>query len=447
MKNKRVYVAKKNLFNAQAKSLLADIKENLKIGGLTDLKIVHRYDISGLADEFYDVAKNTIFSEPNVDDCYDETIEIDADRVLAVEFVPGQYDARANFAAECIQIITKEAKPIIKTATLYMFYGEISADDFAKISNYLINPVESRQASLEKPESLEDEDFEVLDVEIIEGFVNFDDVKLESFRAEQGFAMSFEDIKMIREHFKADETRDPSITELKVIDTYWSDHCRHTTFMTKLNDLQIEDSYVNAVYDEYIDARAELGSKKDICLMDLATIGTKYLKKQGILHDLDESDEINACSIKIKVNIDGTDEDYVLMFKNETHNHPTEIEPFGGAATCLGGAIRDPLSGRSYVYQAMRVTGAADPREAIEDTIAGKLPQRVITKKAAAGYSSYGNQIGLATGGVYEIYDAGYKAKRMEVGAVIAAAPFENIVREKPQAGDAILLLGGRTGR
>ncbi|MFI3116150.1 MAG: phosphoribosylformylglycinamidine synthase [Clostridia bacterium] len=447
MKINRLYVTKKPAFNAQAKSLFLDIVENLKIQSLKDLKIVHRYDMTGVLEEFYEKAKNTIFSEPNADDCFDETLEIDCDHIIGVKALEGQYDARSAFSEECVKLLNSDLNVSVKYATIYMFYGEMTADEYEKVKKYLINPVESTSCEYNEPFYFNTQAENPEDVEIISDFVNFTDEKIEEFRQNQAFAMSFDDIKTILEYFRDDEKRNPTITELKVIDTYWSDHCRHTTFMTKLSNIKINDEYISNIYEEYLDAREELSSKKDICLMDMAIIGTKYLKKQGILQDLDESDEINACSIKIKVNIDGKDEDYVLMFKNETHNHPTEIEPFGGAATCLGGAIRDPLSGRSYVYQAMRVTGAGDPREAIEDTIAGKLPQRVITKKASQGYSSYGNQIGLATGGVYEIYDQGYKAKRMEVGAVIASAPFSNIVRIKPENGDAILLLGGRTGR
>lgn len=444
---KRICVEKKTEFASLAHNLLNDMSNNLKITKLNKIRIINRYDVENIDDDLYEIAKKTIFSEPNVDNCYDENFPIDTEHMLVVEFVPGQYDPRGNFAEECIQLISKGEKPTIKTATIYLFYGDISTDDFEKMKKYLINPVESREASLEKPLSFSKEELHVLDVEIIENFNNMNNDDMETFRQNQGFAMTLNDILFIQEYFKNTEKRSPTITELKVIDTYWSDHCRHTTFMTKLENIEIEAEYIKKAFIEYLEIRRDLCITKDICLMDIATIGTKYLKDLDLLQDLDESDEINACSIKIKVDIDGKDEDYVLMFKNETHNHPTEIEPFGGAATCLGGAIRDPLSGRSYVYQAMRVTGASDPREAIEDTIAGKLPQRVITKKACAGYSSYGNQIGLATGGVYEIYNKGYKAKRLEVGAVIGTAPFSNIVREKPEEGDIIILLGGRTGR
>lgn len=447
MNIKRIYVEKKDGFTAQANSLLADITANLKISNLEKIRIINRYDIENIDDSLYEVAKKTIFSEPNVDVSYDEILPLDTEYILAVEFLSGQYDARANFASECIQLISKDDKPTIKTATVYLFYGDISTQSFDKIKKYIINPVESQEASLDKIHAFSDEEISISDVETISNFTDFSQTDIENFKNEQGFAMTLNDIIFIQEYFKDTEKRNPTITELKVIDTYWSDHCRHTTFMTKLENIEIEEDCIKKAFVEYLDTRKDLHIKKDICLMDIATIGTKYLKSEDLLHDLDESDEINACSIKVKVDVNGKDEDYVVMFKNETHNHPTEIEPFGGAATCLGGAIRDPLSGRSYVYQAMRVTGASDPREAIENTLEGKLPQRVITKKASLGYSSYGNQIGLATGGVYEIYDEGYKAKRMEVGAVISAAPFENIVREKPEAGDVVLLLGGRTGR
>lgn len=447
MKTKRIYVEKKEAFRSQSNNLLHDIRNNLKIKELERIRIINRYDIEHIEDALYETAKQTIFSEPNVDICYDETLCVDTEYIFAVEFVPGQYDARASFASECIQLISKAEKPNIKTATIYLLYGNLTEHFIQKIKDYMMNPVECQETSFDKPISFSHEKIEVDDVAIIDDFTNFSHSHLEQFRQNEGFAMRFDDIVCIQDYFKTTEQRNPTITELKVIDTYWSDHCRHTTFMTSLQNIQIQEQYIQQAFQEYLQTRKDLSIQKDICLMDIATIGTKHLKKQGLLQDLDESDEINACSIKIKVDINGQEEDYVLMFKNETHNHPTEIEPFGGAATCLGGAIRDPLSGRSYVYQAMRVTGASDPREAIEDTIFGKLPQRVITKKSATGYSSYGNQIGLATGGVYEIYDTGYKAKRMEVGAVIGTAPFENIVRKKPVAGDVILLLGGRTGR
>ncbi len=447
MNIKRIYVEKKADFLSESSSLLSDIRTNLKINELERIRMINRYDIEGIDQELYESAKKTIFSEPNVDDCYDEELQIDTEHVLAVEFLPGQYDSRANFASECVQLISKENKPTIKTAILYLFYGTLSAQSFEKIKKYIINPVECQEATLSKPKSFASEEVSTPDVAIITDFIKYSNDDLEKFRQEEGFAMTLNDLLFIQDYFNSKEKRNPTITELKVIDTYWSDHCRHTTFMTKLENIDIKETYIQEAFVEYLSTRKDLAIKKDICLMDIATIGTKHLKSLGLLTDLDESDEINACSIKIKVDIDSKEEEYVLMFKNETHNHPTEIEPFGGAATCLGGAIRDPLSGRSYVYQAMRVTGAADPREAIENTMPGKLPQRVITKKACQGYSSYGNQIGLATGGVYEIYHDGYKAKRMEVGAVIGTAPFENIVREKPEAGDVILLLGGRTGR
>lgn len=449
---KRLYVEKKSGFDTNGRNLLLDIKDNLNISSVNNLRIVNRYDINGLDEVFYNTAKNTIFSEPNIDICYDDKIENDSKFILGVKFLSGQYDPRSAFAEECSKIMNSSLSVKIKTATIYMFYGDISEEEFQKIKTYLINPVECVECEFDAPENF-DENLEVPEtVETIQGFVDFGEEELNNFLTENGFAMTIFDIKMIRDYFKDEEKRNPTITELKVIDTYWSDHCRHTTFMTKIENVEIKDKAVQKAFDEYVAHREKLGIKKDMCLMDIATVGAKYIKSIGKLSDLDESEEINACSINIDVDINfgGVNcetEKWLLMFKNETHNHPTEIEPFGGASTCLGGAIRDPLSGRSYVFSAMRVTGSGDPRTPFEDTIKGKLPQRTITKKAASGYSSYGNQIGLATGGVYEIYDEDYVAKRMEVGAVVGACPKSNVVRERPSNGDIIVLLGGRTGR
>ncbi|WP_129595941.1 phosphoribosylformylglycinamidine synthase [Anaerophilus nitritogenes] len=446
---KRIYVEKRQGFNIEAKDLLEDIKQNLGMSGLRDLRILNRYDIEGISEEEYKRVRNTIFSEPNVDDVYDEIFPIeDGEKVFGIEYIPGQYDQRADSAEQCVQIFTQKEKPHILTAKIIVLKADITEDEFKKIKEYCINPVDSREAELNKPNSLKMETQNPENVEVIEDFLEKNEKDLMDFKNNMGFAMSFEDLLFCQKYFK-EEKRNPTITELKVIDTYWSDHCRHTTFMTEIEKVQIEEPFIKNIYDEYLSSRKYVYEDKnrDINLMDLATIGMKELRKKGKLDDLDVSDEINACSINIKVNVEGIDEDWLLMFKNETHNHPTEIEPFGGAATCLGGAIRDPLSGRSYVYQAMRVTGSADPRVDIKDTLDGKLPQKKITTQAAAGYSSYGNQIGLATGQVAEVYDEDFVAKRMEVGAVIAAAPKENVIRENPTLGDVVILVGGRTGR
>lgn len=456
MKNivRRVFVEKKKGFDVEAKSIYSDLKYNLGIGELKNVRIINRYDIEGITDEEYENSKRTIFSEPPVDEVFDEKIDIDEkNRVIAIEFLPGQYDQRADAASQCVQILTCGERPNIKVAKLVVLEGAISDSEFEKIKGYLINPIECQEASMEKPDSLEIVANEPEDVKVLTGFINKTDDELESFMNEMGLAMSIDDLKFCQLYFRDTEKRDPTYTEIKVIDTYWSDHCRHTTFLTNIANIEIEDGEysepIEKAYESYLKSRRFVyeDKQKDVCLMDIATIAMKELRKKGLLNDLDESDEINACSITVNVDVDGRNEEWLVMFKNETHNHPTEIEPFGGAATCLGGAIRDPLSGRSYVYQAMRVTGSGDPRTSIEDTIPGKLPQRKITTGAAAGYSSYGNQIGLATGQVAEIYDNDYVAKRMEVGAVIAAAPRKNVVRKKPEAGDVIILLGGRTGR
>ena len=452
---RRIYVEKKKGFDVEAQGLFDDIKSNLHIENLTGIRVINRYDVEGVDDETVEMAKYSVFAEPAIDNAYDEELpELgESANFFAVEFLPGQYDQRADSAAVCIKLIKPEVNPVVKFARVIVLEGKLTDEEVEKIKGYCVNPVDSQMAQLEKQETLALEMVAPADVEIIEGFIDKTDEELEAFRSEMGFAMSKGDLKAIHAYFKDEEKRNPTITELKVIDTYWSDHCRHTTFNTELTDIYFEDGQygdiVKEAFSEYLEMRKDVygDRKKDICLMDMACIGAKYLKKEGKATDLDESEEINACSIKVKAKIDGKEEDWLVMFKNETHNHPTEIEPFGGAATCLGGAIRDPLSGRVYVYQAMRVTGAADPRKPIDETLEGKLPQKKITKEAAAGYSSYGNQIGLATGQVDEVYDEDYVAKRMEVGAVIGAAPADHVIRKVPQPGDVIILVGGRTGR
>ncbi|KGK86512.1 phosphoribosylformylglycinamidine synthase [Desulfosporosinus sp. HMP52] len=453
---KRIYVEKKPGYDIEAQGLLHDLSENLGINGLQGLRVINRYDISGITDEEYNKSRPIIFAEPPLDLVYDEILEVpSADRVFAMEYLPGQYDQRADSAAQCVQILTQKERPTIASAKLIVLQGLVSEEDFQKIKDYCINPVESREASLEKPESLDFESIIPPDVEILDGFIEKSPEELKKFFSETGLAMSFEDLAFCQQYFRDTEKRNPTITEIRVIDTYWSDHCRHTTFNTKIEEVSFPEEEMayplTQAYQEYLTSRdyvyGENPADRDICLMDIAVLGMKELKKKGLLPDLDLSDEINACSIVVNVDVNGQTEEWLVMFKNETHNHPTEIEPFGGAATCLGGAIRDPLSGRTYVYQAMRVTGSGDPRLKLEDTLPGKLPQRKITTGAAAGYSSYGNQIGLATGQVTEVYDPGFIAKRMEIGAVIAAAPRENVVREVPEAGDIIVLVGGRTGR
>lgn len=451
---RRVFVEKKKGFDVEAQSLYRDLKENLGMGGLTGVRIINRYDVEGISDEEYEDSKKTIFSEPPVDEVFDEDINIDGkDKMIAIEYLPGQYDQRADSASQCIQILTCGEMPQTRDAKLVVLQGEISQEEYDKAKSYLINPIESQEASVIKPSTLDVEVNMPDDVKVIEGFIEMSRDELEAFMESMGFAMSLEDLEFCQRYFRDEEKRNPTVTEIRVIDTYWSDHCRHTTFLTSIEGVDIEDGKYTAplkdAYKSYLESRKFVyGDKnKDICLMDIAVIAMKELKKRGKLEDLDESDEINACSIVVNVDVDGKNEEWVVMFKNETHNHPTEIEPFGGAATCLGGAIRDPLSGRSYVYQAMRVTGSGDPRTRIKDTLPGKLPQRKITTGAAQGYSSYGNQIGLSTGQVAEVYDEDFVAKRMEIGAVIGAAPKKNIKREKPASGDVIILLGGRTGR
>ena len=447
---KRLFVEKKKGFDIEAGALCRDLKENLGLGGLKSVRIINRYDVEGMSDADIELTRDTVFAEPQVDNISFGEISID-DKYFATEYLPGQFDQRADSAAQCVQIMTGGEKPIVRTAKIVVLCGDISDDDVNSAANYCINPVESRRASIEMPESLIDKSDEPLDVVTIDGFCDADDDGLKAMIADMGLAMDFDDISFCRDYFKNTEKRNPTVTEIRMIDTYWSDHCRHTTFSTILDNVKIDDEIIAAAYEEYKKSRDfvyQNRTPKNICLMDIATIAVKELKKQGRLSALDESEEINACSINVKLDMaDGTKEDWLIMFKNETHNHPTEIEPFGGAATCLGGAIRDPLSGRSYVYQAMRVTGSGNPCKGAAPTLHGKLPQRKITVGAAQGYSSYGNQIGLATGQVHEIYDEGYVAKRMEIGAVIAAAPKANVIREVPEPGDVVILLGGMTGR
>lgn len=450
----RVFVEKKKGNDIEAGQTLDDLRNNVGITALEELRIINRYDAQGLNDKEFRDAVNEVFSEANLDNVY-YNLEIPDDwRYFATEYLPGQYDQRADSAAQCIQLLTAGERPVVASARIIAVKGSITDAEFEKIKSYIINPVESRVASMELPETLDIRSDIPSDIIRITGFINKSDEEIAQYHAEMGLAMSVADLCWVRDYFKKDENRDPSLTEIKVIDTYWSDHCRHTTFATQLDEIKInEGKYSKAIekaLDEYFAVRSEVyGDRKDkiVCLMDMACIGTKVLKKRGYVDDLDESDEINACSINVEVEIDGKKEPWLVQFKNETHNHPTEIEPFGGAATCLGGAIRDPLSGRAYVYQAMRVTGAGDPTAAFEDTLDAKLPQSKITTGAAQGYSSYGNQIGLATGQVVELYDEGYVAKRMEIGAVIGASPKENVIRKVPQDGDVIILLGGRTGR
>ena len=448
----RFFAEKRPGFDIEAQGLLSTLQNYLHIEGLTGLRIFNRYDVQGLEEENCDAAGRLIFSEPQCDNLYREELpEIEGEHVIfAVEALPGQYDQRADSAAQCVQIITKE-RPVVRAAKVYAFLGSVSDADLQKMKKHLINPVENREAALEKPETLVDAVEEPEAVFYLDGFMEADDAQLEALRQQYGLAMDLGDLRFMQGYFRDEEKRNPTITELKMIDTYWSDHCRHTTFNTQITDITLEDPLVKATYEEYLATREEVygerAKTRPVTMMDMGTIAAKALKKRGVLKNLDESEEINACSVKVDVKTDNGTEKWLFMFKNETHNHPTEIEPFGGAATCLGGAIRDPLSGRSYVYQAMRVTGAADPRKPLEETMAGKLPQRTITKTAAQGYSSYGNQIGLATGLVDELYHPGYVAKRMEIGAVLGAAPIENVVREVPAPEDVIVLLGGRTGR
>ncbi|MGN1419977.1 MAG: phosphoribosylformylglycinamidine synthase [Eubacterium sp.] len=449
----RVFVEKKKGNDIEAGQTLTDLRENVGITALEDLRIINRYDAQGVSDEEFSLAVKEILSEPNLDNVYYE-LDIPSDwKYFATEYLPGQYDQRADSAAQCIQLLTAGERPVVASAKIIAVKGDITDEEFEKIKSYIINPVESRVASLDIPDSLDVKSDVPADIVRIDGFINMSDDEIAEYHKSMGFAMSIADLCWVRDYFSKEENRDPSLTELKVIDTYWSDHCRHTTFATELDEIKIDEGKyskaINDALEQYFDIRKEVYGDRDkiVCLMDMACIGTKVLKKRGYVNDLDESDEINACSIQVPVVIDGKEEQWLVQFKNETHNHPTEIEPFGGAATCLGGAIRDPLSGRAYVYQAMRVTGSGDPTTPFEETLDAKLPQSKITTGAAAGYSSYGNQIGLATGQVTELYDDGYVAKRMEIGAVIGASPKDNVIRECPQDGDIIVLLGGRTGR
>ena len=441
----RVYVEKKQGLEAEAKSLRYDIRHLLGIKALEDVRIVNRYDVENIEKDLFDYAVKTVFSEPQLDNVSEELNFGDA-TIFAVEFLPGQFDQRADSAAQCIQIISQKERPLVKTAKVYALYGSLSADEVDRIKKHLINPVESQEASLEKYETLKVNYSIPETVETLTGFISMNEEELAKFVKEYGLAMDNDDLMFCRDYFRK-EDRDPTLTEIRMIDTYWSDHCRHTTFLTTIDNVKFEDALIEEAYNDYINNRKELGRTKPVNLMDIATLAVRVLKKEGKLDKLDESEEINACTVKIEVEADGKKEPWLLLFKNETHNHPTEIEPFGGAATCIGGAIRDPLSGRSYVYGAMRVTGAGDPLKKVSETMEGKLPQRKIVTTAASGYSSYGNQIGLATGIVDEIYHEGYVAKRMEIGAVIAAAPQENVRRECPAPEDVVILLGGRTGR
>ncbi|MFI3324680.1 MAG: phosphoribosylformylglycinamidine synthase [Clostridia bacterium] len=450
----RVFVEKKKGFDIEASHMKSDLVKNLGIKSINELRIINRYDATGLSDEEFKIASTTIFSEPNVDNVYSEDYVFSNDyQVFAMEYLPGQYDQRADSAAQCVQLLTQGERPKVTTARVIALKGDITADELDKVKSYLVNPVESRTSSMDKPLTLDMQIEVPEDVKRVVGMITWTENEIKDYYSGMGFAMTLSDLEFCRDYFRDEEKRDPTVTELRVIDTYWSDHCRHTTFLTSLNEIEIEKSALTVAIEEslaeYFAVREKLyvGKNKEVCLMDMACIGAKYLRSEGLVPDLDVSDEINACSIEVPVTIDGLTEQWLVQFKNETHNHPTEIEPFGGAATCLGGAIRDPLSGRAYVYQAMRVTGSGDPTVSFSKTLPGKLPSKKITTGAAAGYSSYGNQIGLATGQVTELYDAGYVAKRMEIGAVIGASPKSNVRRDEPVKGDIIVLLGGATGR
>ncbi len=449
----RAFVEKKPGFDVEAQHMKEDLVRNLGLE-VTALRLINRYDVSGLSAEEFAKARDTILSEPNQDTVYEETCPLEGWQAFAVEYLPGQYDQRADSAAQCVQLLTQKERPQVVTAKIIAVQGNLSEADMKRMEEYLINPVESRIASMDKPETLQMQVQRPADVKRVAGFTEWDNAQMKSYYTQMGFAMTFEDLYFVRDYFQKEEHRDPSVTELRVIDTYWSDHCRHTTFSTRLKKISVAESAVSGVMEQalkaYYDVRDEVygkDTKRPVSLMDMAVIGMKVLKKRGLIPDLDQSAEINACSIEVPVTIDGKTEPWLVQFKNETHNHPTEIEPFGGAATCLGGAIRDPLSGRAYVYQAMRVTGSGDPRVSVEDTLRGKLPTRKITTGAAHGYSSYGNQVGLATGQVQEFYDPGYVAKRLEIGAVVGASPKANVIRREPVPGDIIVLLGGATGR
>ena len=441
----RVYVEKKEALAGEARALLHDIRTLLGIHALEGVRILNRYDAENITPELFAYARNTVFSEPQLDDTFDKLDCADG-VVFATEYLPGQFDQRADSAAQCIQIISQGERPAIATARVYVLKGSLTAEDVQRIKKYIINPVESREASLELPRTLTMEYTVPTEVATIQGFTELDGQGLRDFVKEYGLAMDADDIACCQAYFRQ-EQRDPTITEIRMIDTYWSDHCRHTTFMTTIDEVRFQDPLLQKTYEDYLATRKALGRTKPINMMDIGTLAAKYLRSVGKLDKLDESEEINACTVHMTVTVDGVEEPWLLLFKNETHNHPTEIEPFGGAATCIGGAIRDPLASRAYVYGAMRVTGAADPLKPVSETLPGKLPQRKIVTTAAAGYSSYGNQIGLATGMVDELYHPGYAAKRMEIGAVIAAVPERHVRRERPEPGDLVVLLGGRTGR
>ena len=450
----RCYVEKKPGFAVEAEHLFGELRHTLGLTGLTGVRVLRRYDVEGVDAAVYAAARTTVLSEPQVDALWDEVMPAPEGEhtLLAVEALPGQYDQRADSCAQCIQMMHGGERPTVRAATVYVLEGALTTPEAAKARGYLINPVESREAALDKPATLR-QDYPVpAAVPVLEGFTALDRAGLEGVLAQYALAMDLADLAFLQAYFRDEEGRDPTLTEVRVVDTYWSDHCRHTTFSTHLDEVEIADDNVKAAYERYLSARvevygAEKAARRPQTLMDIATLGAKTLKKRGLLPGLDESEEINACSIHVPAQVDGKEQDWLLMFKNETHNHPTEIEPFGGAATCIGGCIRDPLSGRVYVHQAMRLTGCGDPRTPVEQTLEGKLPQRKIAQTAAAGYSSYGNQIGLATGLVSEVYHPGYIAKHLECGVVVAAAPAENVVRERPQPGDVVILLGGRTGR
>lgn len=450
----RCFAEKRPGFDGEALGLTRELTHQLGVKGLTGVRILNRYDVEGIDRATFEAAGPIVFSEPQVDWLYEEEVPLPlrAGAVLVVEALPGQYDQRADSAAQCIQLMAGGERPVVRSATVYLLEGALRDEELERVKTYLINPVERRQTGPEKPDTLAQNHDQPGPVAVLEGFTDRDEAGLGAMAEEYGLAMDVEDLKFLQAYFREGEGRQPTLTELRLVDTYWSDHCRHTTFSTHIDAVEVLDKRVAQAYQDYLAAREEVygpqkAAKRPQTLMDIATIGAKTLKKRGLLQNLDESEEINACSVRVKAEVDGVEEDWLLMFKNETHNHPTEIEPFGGAATCVGGAIRDPLSGRAYVYQAMRVTGCGDPTLPLEQTLPGKLPQRTIAATAAAGYASYGNQIGLATGVVSEVYHPGYIAKHMEVGAVVGAAPAANVVREVPQPGDRIILLGGRTGR
>ncbi|MDF2540195.1 MAG: phosphoribosylformylglycinamidine synthase, partial [Herbinix sp.] len=452
---KRIFVEKKTPYAVRAKELKTELRSYLGMKGLESVRVLIRYDIENLSEATYQKSLGTVFSEPPLDILYEEKFDLGAnDKVFTVEYLPGQFDQRADSAEQCVKLLNEKEEPIIRSATAYVLAGDITEDEFEKIRGYCINPVDSREAGEIKPGTLVTEFEDPDDVLVIKEFQAMAEAQLKDLYDTLNLAMTFTDFQFIQNYYSTEEKRDPSMTEIRVLDTYWSDHCRHTTFLTELKEIKFEEGYytepIKAAYNSYLEARTQLyKDRKDkyVSLMDIALLAMKKLKADGKLENMEVSDEINACSIIVPVEIDGKEEEWLIFFKNETHNHPTEIEPFGGAATCLGGAIRDPLSGRGYVYQAMRVTGAADPTVSVKDTMKGKLAQRKICTGAAAGYSSYGNQIGLATGLVDEVYHPNYVAKRMEIGAVMGAAPRKNVIRENSDPGDIIILMGGRTGR